>query len=492
MELDLELFTGTLHYKEILFEFVFDKEELRLIPPKDKKHNIHQEWFMRELQPGVFTNGDTPIIDVPFLIGKCNENGQNLIFITQEGSEIGCYNSVLLIEIVAYIECEYKREKIDRIAFSGPEINIIHPVGQGFSYSLTKEYWNKGVISIQTNNFNDTTTNSKKFIVDGKEVEVHFGITRGIKTEIGESPLNLESTMIFDFEETDDYIFIYRLYNISKRFIQFLNYRRNVVFTKVTLSASYEGGKHESFAFLHVLNDSKDLLEERPLKDKRIIQLNYLEGNEGRILEDLANGTIYTRHLPDSFASGISINEARFVMITAAFEWEFKRLYPNGIKKKDKKIKAEDVAESEIDKLIQNSTGEIKGIYNFLKKLVRSDSLESKVIFVCKEMDSVIRVFGNYLFGINGEELKYTEMGKRLSTQRNNFAHGNLDKEFVGNSLLDLLFLEIVVYAMQLKYYEVTKNSIQMAIKDLFHKNIMIHKEEGELDVNYLQNGNIR
>ena len=74
-------------------------------------------------------------------------------------------------------------------------------------------------------------------------------------------------------------------------------------------------------------------------------------------------------------------------------------------------------------------------------------------------------------------------MGNRLSTQRNNFAHGNLDKEFVGNSLLDLLFLEEVIYAMQLKYYGITKYSIQMAIKDLFHENIMIHeKEEGQPD----------
>lgn len=47
MALDLELYTGTLEYKDILFGFVFDKKELRLIPPKDKKRNIHQEWFMR-------------------------------------------------------------------------------------------------------------------------------------------------------------------------------------------------------------------------------------------------------------------------------------------------------------------------------------------------------------------------------------------------------------------------------------------------------------
>ena len=47
------------------------------------------------------------------------------------------------------------------------------------------------------------------------------------------------------------------------------------------------------------------------------------------------------RHIPDSYQNGRHINAARFVMITAAFEWEFRRLYPNGIKKSEETIDAE-------------------------------------------------------------------------------------------------------------------------------------------------------
>ena len=59
-------------------------------------------------------------------------------------------------------------------------------------------------------------------------------------------------------------------------------------------------------------------------------------------------------------------------------------------------------------------------------------------------------------------------MCKRLSTQRNNFAHGNLDQEFIGNSLLDLIYLEYIVYAMQLKQYGLSNENIQKSINDLF------------------------
>ena len=53
-----------------------------------------------------------------YLIGRCNEDGRKIIFITKQGSSIGRYNSVLVIDFVGYILCRYDRETIDRISFS--------------------------------------------------------------------------------------------------------------------------------------------------------------------------------------------------------------------------------------------------------------------------------------------------------------------------------------------------------------------------------------
>ena len=41
---EIGLYTGTLLYKDINFTFAFDRSELRLIPPKDKEHEIEWEW----------------------------------------------------------------------------------------------------------------------------------------------------------------------------------------------------------------------------------------------------------------------------------------------------------------------------------------------------------------------------------------------------------------------------------------------------------------
>ena len=65
-------------------------------------------------------------------------------------------------------------------------------------------------------------------------------------------------------------------------------------------------------------------------------------------------------------------------------------------------------------------------------------------------------------------------MGQRLADQRNHFAHGDLDKDFIGLSLLDVIYLEYVVYAMQLKHYGVRDVEIQKSINELFRLSIAI------------------
>lgn len=63
MVLEIELYTGKLKFKDIEFTFVFDKKELRLIPPKGLKRDLYQERFMRKLKSGVYTLGNTLTID---------------------------------------------------------------------------------------------------------------------------------------------------------------------------------------------------------------------------------------------------------------------------------------------------------------------------------------------------------------------------------------------------------------------------------------------
>lgn len=467
----LDIYTGQIKYRDIDFEFVFDGDELRLIPPRNKREEIHREWIMTPMGNGIYTMGEPLKMESPYLVGKCNENGRTLIFITQQEANIGSHNSVLFVEIVGYIVCKFDRETVDRVSFSSPEINCIHPTNQAYRYMFDKDSFSqKGVFSVTTKDFDSTTTEKQIFKVDDKNVQVQFCISRNISNKIGKAPVSLNSAMIFEFQPTNDYIFIMKLWHIAKQFIQFLCYRKNVFLPEVELSAPYEGGKHEKFATLYVLNES-GCTELETLKKGRYIKQKYIAGFEGKILTDIAANLLYIRHLPDTYESGRYIDAARFVMITAAFEWEFRRAYPNGVPKTDATIKVEKEATEAIQKLIKANSGKLKKKYQYLKKFIKSDSLQNEITKIGEDFDGVIGSFGKRLYDLNGKNLVYSEMGKRLGDQRNHFAHGDLDKDFIGLSLLDLVYMEYIIYAMQLRFYGVDDEDIRKVINELFHLN---------------------
>ena len=159
MATDLATYTGTITYRNIVFSFIFDRRELRLIPPADKTSEV-ERWFMEELIKGVDTTGDPVYIEAPFLEGKTNETGQTIVFIPSQ-RKIGRHKSGLFVPVNAYIIKKYDRQQIDRMAFKSAELDCLSPVTQALCGS---EWSNDGVVSFTTKNFDDTTTEKRYFL----------------------------------------------------------------------------------------------------------------------------------------------------------------------------------------------------------------------------------------------------------------------------------------------------------------------------------------
>lgn len=162
--------------------------------------------------------------------------------------------------------------------------------------------------------------------------------------------------MYFEFKETNDYAFVFQLYRIANVFVQYLCYRKNVPFSEISLDAPFKDGKHMQFARLYII-DKQTETELKCLKDQWYIKQEYISGHEGRILSDISSGLLYTRNIPHKYRQGLTIDAARFVMITAAFEWEFRRLYPDVSTKMKQTIDAENAAENALLILQNESNG---------------------------------------------------------------------------------------------------------------------------------------
>lgn len=471
---DTRIYTGVTKYKDIDFTFVFNGENLRLIPTTENVRKVETEWLMTPIAKGTFIPNTDLKMEDSFLIGRCHENGKRIVFFTQKNANISSNNSVLIVQLIGYLECSTGKEKFGKISFLGPEINIIHPVNQSFDFSFNPTTVSSdGVFSITTKNFDITSTTPQEFEVDEKKVNVQLSVSRKFSTKILEPPILLESSMLFEFDETEDYDFLVRLWFIAKEFISFLCYRNNICMKPAVVSSRNQDGKYQSFGILTMMNQGTEE-ELYALKQNRCIKQSTISGHEGQILTDIACDSLYTRHLPKTYEDGRHIDASRFIMITAAFEWEFHRTYPNGVPKKESTILIENEAIEALQRLIDSSTGKLKNKYKFLSKLIRSDSLQTELVKIGEDFDSIIGNFGKHLYSLNGEELIYSSMGERLSSQRNHFAHGDLDKDFIGLALLDLIYLEYIVYAMQMKHYGIEDANIRNAINELFHLNFAL------------------
>jgi len=461
-------YTGVIKYKGIEFPFVFDKKELKLIPPKDKEDEV-RNWFRKSIATGVYVFGN-PIYITEYLYGSVNETGHNIIFVPSKNTAISSINLTLIVNIDFYILNKKDKTKIDRIAIKGPEITHIFPT----TVAVNKINWSSdGKIGVSTKSFDETTTAKEKFNMNDKTIFIYFGISVSSTYKTGQSPISLDSTMFIEFDSTDDYEFIINLIKKTKQLIQYLCYRRNIVFSKVELAAPAQKGLHEPFATLYETNQI-DIEETYPNEKEKLIKYDYIQGHLGEILNDIINEKIYLEHIPESYESGRRKNAGSFVLITAGFEWEFKRIYPNGIKKTEKTKKAEAKVTTIIEKLIEDNSGKVKEKFKFFKKLIGDDNLQSRIVESGKCFGNISDIFGDNLYNINNEKLNYNQMGKRIAEQRNNFAHGNIDKKFIGLSLLDLIYLEYLIYIMQLKFYGLDDLKIKYAINDLFGCNIAL------------------
>ena len=468
--METDVYTGTLSLKNIYFTFVFDKQELRLIPPQDKKREVDL-WFLKALGGGVYTMGDPIYVETPLVSAKCNECYQ-IIFLPSYHRSVGHINSVVVIDIQAYIIYNSRGNGIKKISFECPEINSIYSTRQAIE---TKRY-SDGVFEIKTLKIDTSNEERQFFNVDGKDVEVYFDIIQKTTQEVIKPPLSLQSCMCFRFDPTCDIDFINKLHQIARCFMEYVCYRKDIFFQKIQIYTEATDNTKMTFqnGEFFVVGD-KAPIDEQSIKDGRCIKHYYIAEAETSILTAIAENTLYMRHLPESREAGQHINAARFVMITAAFEWEFKKLYPSGLRRKDASIKAEEAASQVLTALINESKGKLKDLYkSLLKNGIGFAPLQAKMVQVGKDLDSIISPFGKYLCAINKKELNYSKMGERLASQRNHYAHGDLDEEFIGDSLLDLIFLERILYAMQLKRFGVSEKNIQHSINDLFHCNIAI------------------
>ncbi len=471
----MKTYTGKLNFKESPFFFVFDGRILKLIPENvETDDSIKYEEFV----PGVYTYRNSITIEDNCLIGSCYETGKKIIFLFMKGSTLIANKEIFVSRPVAFVVINREKDVINRISFKCQELDLIYPVGQAYNVEFTDNDKNDVIFKAETKSVNELTTESRNFSFDGVNIKLSFSISEVVQTKTNR-PLEFSSILHFEVGNIKDYFFVYRLSCVTLNFFQFLCNRNNITFDSIELESQLQNGLNVKFAEFSLLRDINP--DDYDVIKKRFIPYKDICGFEHILMQEIADKTLYLRHIPDSYRLNSRIDAATFVMITAAFEWEYSNLYPNGFPKKRRVVNAETAARKTIDIIIEQKKNEnvdkkeLEIYYNFRDEIGRFDSLESKIMHVRKDLSSIVDLYGKYLYKINHIKIsEYNKMGNRIANQRNKFAHGNLSKDFDELSSLDIYFLKMIVYAMQMKKMNIPDKNIKDAIYNLFFSGIII------------------
>ena len=166
-------------------------------------------------------------------------------------------------------------------------------------------------------------------------------------------------------------------------------------------------------------------------------------------------------------------------MVLAAFERVYGNIYGKDTDRSDEYIEIKAKVVDLIEQLRIENTGKRKKAAKTLKDYVfnRDASFSSNTAYALKDCADVMKPFVKKRFKGDYDDV-VEEISERIGVVRNGVAHCKLDFELEAVHLTDILIMEELLYAMQLKHIGLTTYECHKAIGRLFRENIHFKDDE--------------
>lgn len=364
----------------------------------------------------------------------------------------------------------------DSLVVQADELNYLYPPSQAYSFSE----------NLDTVFVDEFDKNIETFSFDMNEEHIEAKLRIQSFSHIGTgSPLSSCTYLNLTFSEKKELSFAEDLTFLIKRFLMFVTFRRNVNCTKLTLMRRREPDKINRTSVGELFINMRDsfVIETDKKVRERVINYSLIKEHLNNLFTNLANEEVYMSHLPETIQESRLITPARYIMVTAGFEWEFSRsleveLTHDTNTKYKKEI--QDIS-AFFDKKIEDNSGKEKKFYKNTKRRALGDvgqkyTLQQKLEFAFEEFDDVLNIFITQIFYYNGVtfDSKYNDLSERIAERRNAIGHGNIAKEAHAWHGIDMLILEWLYYAMVLRSIGMDDHKIKVSINEVFRRGIAL------------------
>lgn len=453
---------------EIAFEFDADNFALNLYPTKELWKKYVRPSYVFSKHPIDFSKHEW--IPENRIYGKTS-SGQQVVFSVQ--GDPGSYHGFLSFQVNWYFCC-----------YDGMDENHI----SGFSIDgNTVDSFYSPWVALERKHEYDKKLNATKMVVSSTKSPAatcgNYMITDAVKatmvvdayTASGlgdyEHPIFANSKFITEFSEPVTIDTVIKAFEYTLRFFIYVTYRANVDIRKADLFVMNEKGGHDYWGIL-VFPQGEPAEKSKDAKHHLIVYSD-LKEKTALLFDAIKNEHTSIQHICSNYDATHSYPISRVIMILAAFERIYGHIYGKDTERSEEYIEIKAKAVELIDQLQQENTGKRKKAAKTLKDFVfnRDSSFSSNTAYALKDCADIMKPFVKKRY--KGEyDSVVDEISERIGIVRNGVAHCRLDFELEAVHLSDILIMEELLYAMQLKHIGLTIHECHKAIGRLFRENI--------------------
>lgn len=307
-------------------------------------------------------------------------------------------------------------------------------------------------VSGALNDDNASCMDIKKTLGRYKKSDRQYKVSIGF---VEESPFYSEQMLVLGSEGKLGINEIKESYWLMKKALTFLYQKRMIPLEDVYLRS---GSRNVGKLYVERLECSKYI----SFASKCLPVIGW-DDRFSRLLQAIADGRIYLRHVPIFKDDEKSVTPGRFLMGLVGLE-NVLDLTGIHIMHDDKHSEAVESAKGTIAKLVKKSTGKEKKIYKrILEQVEKSENFEGRIKTSLEDNWEFINNF--FALGMLGDSP--SNIAKDLAKARNALAHGNLDINLSIKSSYQMHFLMLYVLYLQLKMIGFTEKEASEIVPNI-------------------------
>jgi len=472
-----ERLVGFINYddNEIAFEFDSDDFSLYLYPKKELwKKYAHPSYILGKHSMDLKNHEWIP----ENRLSGITSDGEKIIFSVQ--GEPGSYHGFLSFRVIWYFCCydEMETNRISGFSITGDAIDAFY--SPRVALEQKQEHDENFVITktVVSSTKKPTAGGGTYTLADGVTATIEIDAYSAVSWGDYRHPIYAISKFITEFSEPVTLDTTIKVLGYTLEFFIYVTYRANVGLRKIDLFVN-DNGKHD---YLGILVFPKVEEEKNVEARNHLIVYGDLKEKTSMIFDAIINEKISIQHICSDYNAIHSYPISRVIMILAAFERIYGNIYGKDTERSEEYLEIKGKVVEYIEQLWNETTGKRKKAAKALKDYVfnRDSSFTSNTAYALKDCAEIMEPFIKRRY--NGDFESVVEgISERIGYVRNGVAHCRLDFELEAIHLSDIMIMEELLYAMQLKHIGLTTHECHEAIGRLFRERIHF-KDDGNVD----------